>query len=73
MIFSSILSRVWGYILAAGAALAVIGLAWRRGAKSTSARVNAEASKSNERMLEAAVSAPQEKDRVVKDLRSGRF
>lgn len=70
---SGILDKVWAYLLAAGAAIAVVCLAWRRGAQSTSSHVNAATSEAKGRMLDAAVAAPKEKDRVVEDLRSGRF
>jgi hypothetical protein len=70
---AGILDRAWAYLLAAGAAIAVVCVAWRRGAQSTSVRVNATTAEAKSRMLDAAVAAPKEKDRVVEDLRSGRL
>jgi hypothetical protein len=68
-----LIDKFWAYLLAAGAALAVVAVAWKRGANSTTRRVEAQSARANERMLDAAVASPKDKDHVVKDLRSGRF
>jgi hypothetical protein len=66
-------SKALGWAMAAIGALIAFLSVYQRGKHNARNEVAAEAAKSNQRMLDAAVAAPKEKDDVVKDLRAGRF
>lgn len=71
--FKLISSKALGWAMAVVGALIAFLSVYQRGKSNARNEVAAESAKSNERMLDAAVAAPKEKEDVVKDLRAGRF
>ena len=70
-----ILSRVWGYVAAVAAAVAVIGAAFLRGQRAGRDAVVAEAARRGEETRQRAVAAAREAQRegAVERLRRGEF
>lgn len=75
--FATIGLKVWGYVIAAGAALVGILTLFAKvkqaGRNEVTTAVNADTADKTKKMLDAATQAPKEIKDVQNDLRSGKF
>lgn len=70
---TAISAKMLGWLAAAIGALVMFLSVYRSGKSAARNEAAVEGARANERMLDASINAPKEKDDVVKDLRAGRF